>query len=232
MIGIIGAMSSEVDGLKNIMTEKKTEKISSVEFVSGIINGCEVVVAQAGVGKVNAAITAQTMILRYAVKLLINIGVAGGIEENLKIGDIVAADKVVEHDMDTTAVGDEPGFITGLDCVYMHTDAKITNLLIDCAKDLGLNAVKGVIATGDIFVAEDGLRKKLWDMFGAYAAEMEGGAIGHVCTANSVPFAVLRAMSDCANDESKTDFPTFAAKAAQNSIEIIKLFLKKSEGIL
>lgn len=231
MIGIIGAMSSEVDGLKEIMNDVKTEKISSVEFVCGKINGCEVVVAQAGVGKVNAAVTAQTMILRYGVGMLINIGVAGGIEESLRIGDIVVATKVVEHDMDTTAVGDEPGFITGIDCVYMETDKRASQLISSCAAELGLNVKNGVIATGDVFVATNDLRDRLFSMFGAYAAEMEGAAIGHVCTMNGVPFAVLRAMSDCANDESKVDFPTFAAEAAQKSIEIIKLFLSRVEEI-
>ena len=227
MIGIIGAMASEVDGLKAIMPDASVETISTVEFYSGTINGTDVVVAQAGVGKVNASVTAQTMILKYGVDVLINIGVAGGIESSLKIGDIVVASSLVEHDMDTTAVGDEPGFITGIDKVYMDTDKNISNLIFECAEDLGLHTVRGVIATGDIFVSTDDVRDRLRSQFNAAAAEMEGGAIGHVCTMNNIPFAVLRAMSDCANDDSKVDFPTFAAEAAKKSIEIIKLFLKK-----
>lgn len=225
MIGIIGAMSSEVDGLKEIMTEKSIKIVSSVEFVSGKINGRDVVVAKAGVGKVNAALTAQTMILEYAVSKLINIGVAGGIAENLKIGDIVVATKVVEHDMDTTAIGDEPGFITGLDCVYMETDEETSDLICECSNELGLNTVRGVIASGDLFVADNETRDRIASVFGASAAEMEGAAIGHVAVMNNVPFAVIRSMSDCANDESKVDFPTFAAMAAKNSIEIIKRFI-------
>lgn len=227
MIGIIGAMASEVDGLKAIMPDASVETISTVEFYSGTINGTEVVVAQAGVGKVNASVTAQTMILRYGVNALINIGVAGGIEPSLKIGDIVVASSLVEHDMDTTAVGDEPGFITGIDKVYMDTDKDISDLIFECSENLGLHTVRGVIATGDIFVSTDDVRDRLRSQFNAAAAEMEGGAIGHVCTMNNIPFAVLRAMSDCANDDSKVDFPTFAAEAAKKSIEIIKLFLKK-----
>lgn len=227
MIGIIGAMASEVDGLKAIMSDAKIKNVSTVDFYSGSINGTDVVVAQAGVGKVNAAVTAQTMILEYGVDMLINIGVAGGIADSLKIGDIVVASSLVEHDMDTTAIGDEPGFITGIDKVYMDTDKKVSDMILECADDLKLNTLSGVIATGDIFVSTDQVRDRLRNQFNAVAAEMEGGAIGHVCTMNNIPFAVLRAMSDCANDDSKVDFPVFAAEAAKKSIEIIKLFLKK-----
>lgn len=227
MIGIIGAMASEVDGLKSKMSDCKTEKISGVDFCSGVIGETEIVVAQAGVGKVNAAVTAQTMILRYGVDAVINIGVAGGIEPSLKIGDIVVADRVVEHDMDTTAVGDEPGFITGIDRVYMDCDKVISDLIYESAVEVGLHTIRGTIASGDIFVAEDSVRNRISEQFNAAAAEMEGAAIGHVCTMNNVPFAVLRAMSDCANDDSHVDFPTFAAAAAEKSIEIITKFLSK-----
>ena len=226
MIGIIGAMASEIDGLKEIMTDTVIKKISSVEFYSGRINGTAVVVAQAGVGKVNAAVTAETMILNFNVETVINIGVAGGLAENLKIGDVVVADKVVEHDMDTTAVGDEPGFITGLDCVYIDTDKETSELIYKCAQELEINTVCGVIASGDLFVSEESQRERIKGLFDAAAAEMEGASIGHVCAMNGVKFAVLRAMSDCANDDSKVDFPTFAAEAAKKSIEIIKLYLK------
>lgn len=228
MIGIIGAMASEVDGLKSIMSDLEVKTVSTVDFYIGKINDTEVVVAQAGVGKVNAALTAQTMILEFNVNVVINIGVAGGIAENLKIGDIVVADRVCEHDMDTTPLGDPAGFITGIDRVYMDCDKKVSELIMECTRELGYNSMYGTIASGDIFVSTDSERNKIRDVFGGAAAEMEGAAIGHVCTMNNVPFAVLRAMSDCANDESKVDFPTFAEKAAENSIEIIKLFLKKA----
>ena len=230
MIGIIGAMALEIDGLKKEMENTSANTISGVEFSVGVIGGTEVVIAQAGVGKVNAAVTAQTMILKYNPSVIINIGVAGGIEPSLKIGDIVVADKVCEHDMDTTAVGDEPGFISGIDTVYMHCDSEISNIISECAKDMGLHTVRGTIATGDIFVAEDSVRNRIAQLFNGVAAEMEGGAIGHVCVMNNVPFAILRAMSDCANDDSKIDFPTFAVKAAENSIEIISGFLNRYKG--
>ena len=116
-IGIIGAMDIEVQALKEMMDNPQVEKISSVEFYSGKIMNIDTVVAVAGVGKVNAAVCAQTMILKYAPDYIINTGVAGGLSPELEIGDIAVADKVCEHDMDTSPVGDELGFITGINKV-------------------------------------------------------------------------------------------------------------------
>lgn len=229
MIGIIGAMQSEVDGLKSIMEQAEVKIVSSVEFVKGKISGIDIVVAQAGVGKVNAALTAQTMILVFGAERVINIGVAGGLEPSLKIGDVVVADKVCEHDMDTTALGDLPGFITGLDKVYMECDKEITELLYASSCELGVHTIIGTVASGDLFVSDKEQRTRIIDTFNAYAAEMEGAAIGHVCSMNNVPFCVLRAISDGANDDSSMDFPTFVKMAADRSIEIIKLMLSKMQ---
>ena len=227
MIGIIGAMASEVDGLKAIMENVEIDTISSVKFYKGILNNKEVVVAEAGVGKVNAAVTAQTMILRYNTDSIINIGVAGGLDSSLSIGDVVIATKTAEHDMDTTPLGDEMGFITGINRVYMECDQRITDILAECTAELGIHTVKGVIVSGDQFICRNDQREKLIGMFNGAAAEMEGASIGHVCAMNSVPFGVLRAISDGANSDSEMDFPTFAKMAAENSIKIIKMYLSK-----
>lgn len=227
MLGIIGAMRCEIEGLINEMEDVSVKKISSVDFYSGKLCGTEVVVAEAGVGKVNAAVTAQTMILSYGVDCLINSGVAGGLAPALRIGDVCIADKTCEHDMDTTPLGDDPGFITGLDRVYMECDKNVSRLLYDCTKELGINVITGTIASGDQFIATDEQRKKLIDLFGAAAAEMEGASIGHVCAMNNTRYAVLRAISDGANDNSDMDFPTFCQFAADNAVKIIKAFLKK-----
>lgn len=231
MIGIIGAMADEVNGLKAIMETVKVEKISSVEFFSGKICGIDAVVAEAGIGKVNAAITAQTMIMRYNTERIINIGVAGGLAPSLDIGDIVIADKVCEHDMDTTACGDEAGYISGLNRVYMDCDTETVNMLERAAESLGIHHITGTIASGDLFVSSDEQRTRIINTFSAAAAEMEGGAIGHVCTVNNVPFCVLRAISDSANSDSVVDFPAFAKKAAENSINIIKIFFEFEKGV-
>ena len=228
LIGIIGAMEVEVQALKDLMDNAELKEISSVVFYRGKINGIDTVVAVAGVGKVNAAVCAQTMILEYSPDYIINTGVAGGLSEELKIGDAAVADKVAEHDMDTSPLGDELGFITGINKVYMQCDEYISGLIYDAAKSVdGINAVRGTIASGDQFIASEEQRRFIKKNFNAVAAEMEGAAIGHVCTMNNVKFGVLRAISDGANSDSTIDFPTFTKMAVKNTVEIIVKMLDK-----
>lgn len=231
LIGIIGAMEVEVQALKDLMDNAELKEISSVVFYRGKINGIDTVVAVAGVGKVNAAVCAQTMILEYSPDYIINTGVAGGLSEELKIGDVAVADKVAEHDMDTSPLGDELGFITGINKVYMQCDEYISGLMYDAAKSVdGINAVRGTIASGDQFIASEEQRRFIKKNFSAVAAEMEGAAIGHVCTMNNVKFGVLRAISDGANSDSTIDFPTFTKMAVKNTVEIIVKMLDKLAG--
>ena len=227
LIGIIGAMEIEVNVLKNLMDEAKIEVVSSIEFYRGKINGTDTVVAVAGVGKVNAAVCAEAMILKYAPTCIINVGVAGGLSDDLKIGDIAVATAVAEHDMDTSPIGDPKGFITGINTVYMNTDKRVSDMMYNAVVKNGLNVKRGVIASGDQFIASDAQRRFIINEFNAIAAEMEGASIGHVCTMNKVPFAVLRAISDSADSSSDMDFPTFAKMAAENSVKIILEFLKE-----
>ena len=227
LVGIIGAMEIEVLKLRELMSECETDIVSTVKYYSGKINGVSAVVAVAGVGKVNAAVCTQTMILKYNPDVIINVGVAGGLLEGLKIGDIAVATSVVEHDMDTSALGDEKGFITGLDCVYMEADKEISELMYNCAAKIDkINAVKGIIASGDQFISSEEQRRRIIDEFNAVAAEMEGASIGHVCKMSQKPFAVLRAISDGANDDSVMDFPTFTKMAADNSTKVILSMLE------
>lgn len=226
-VGIIGALELEVEGLKSLMDECKINTISGVDFYSGKINGTDTVVAAAGIGKVNAAVCAQTMILTYSPDAVINIGVAGGLSKELKIGDIAIADAVAEHDMDTTVCGDPLGFISGINTVMMECDKETADLLEKAVVTVGgVNVQRGVIVSGDQFISTNEQRIKIMDNFDAIAAEMEGASIGHVCTMNKVPFGVLRAISDGANDSSVVDFPTFAKTAAQMTIKTIIEYLK------
>lgn len=229
LIGIIGAMDVELEGLKSVMDKPEIETVSSVTYYKGKINGTECIVATAGVGKVNAAVCTQTMILKYSPAAIINIGVAGSLTKELGTGDIAIADKVVEHDMDTTPLGDDAGFITGINTVYMSCDEKFSDMLLKAAKEIeGIKVKTGVIASGDQFIASQEQRTKIINNFDAIAAEMEGASIGHVCTMSGVPFGVLRAISDGADGDSSMDFPTFVNMAAKNSINII---LKLTEGL-
>lgn len=222
LIGIIGAMDIEVQALKDLMTDPEIRTISTVDFYSGTINGMKVVVAVAGVGKVNAAVCTQTMILEYNPSYIINVGVAGGLAPELGIGDIAVAENVVEHDMDTSPIGDVPGYISGINIVRIPCDSWLSEMMCKASSHIdGIKVLKGTIASGDQFISTDAERRKITDNFGAIAAEMEGASIGHVCYMNKVPFGVLRAISDGANSDSSMDYPTFAKIAAAHSIEII-----------
>lgn len=227
MLGIIGAMKVEVEALKQLMENVEVITISGIEFYRGILCGSEVVVAVSGVGKVNAAICAQTMIIVFKAKAIINIGVAGGLSDTLRVCDVAVADAVVQHDMDTSALGDPVGFISGLDVIYIKSDKAISDKLCEAAQKVGsMRVERGTIASGDCFVSGSGQKSFLKDSFGAIAAEMEGAAVGQTCAVNNVPFGVLRAISDGADDGAPTSFEEFTVKAVKNSIAIIIEFIK------
>ena len=232
LVGIIGAMALEVQALKDLMDNAKIETVSTIDFYSGKINGVDTVVAVAGVGKVNAAVCAQTMILKYSPDVVINVGVAGGLDTGFKIGDIAVADSVVEHDMDTSPLGDAPGYISGIGMVEMPCDKAIADMMAKADETVGtIHAKRGIIASGDQFINTQEERDKIVGNFGAIAAEMEGASIGHVCVMNNVKFGVLRAISDGANDDSPMDYPEFAKMAAANSIKIILELLKNMKEV-
>lgn len=226
MIGIIGAMDVEVEGIK-LTVENPTERIiSGITFVSGTIEGREAVVAKCGIGKVNSAICAEAMILAYAPELIINVGVAGSLSPELSIGDIVVADKVCQHDFDTTPAGDMRGFIAEVNMINIPADPDACQHLAECVNTCGINYKIGTIATGDIFVADSETKDFIVSEFSALACEMEGASIGQVCWINRVPFTVLRAISDSANEDSHMDYPEFCRLAAHRSVMVIDEFFK------
>ena len=170
---------------------------------------------------------AQTMILCYSIEALVNTGVAGGLSKNLNICDVAVAKDVVQHDMDTTPLGEPAGFISGIELVHIPADERICNLLTQCAgicEDTYVEA--GTIASGDQFLNSSDVKERIISTFGAIAGEMEGASIGHVAYANGVPFGVLRVISDNADGESDMDFPHFCKLAADKSIKICREFVK------
>ncbi len=227
MIGIIGAMTIEVDGLRKLMTDTIDTKIGKTTFTKGRLCGKDAVVAVCGEGKVNAAMCAQAMIMAYHPDVIINSGVAGGLAEGLKIADAVIADAVVQHDMDMSPLGFKQGYICGIDGIEIKCDDSAKALIEECVKKCSINCITGVIASGDQFINSNEKKQWLIDTFSAAACEMEGGAIGHVCQLNDVPFAVLRTISDGGDDDANMSFPEFAALAAENSIKIMTLFAEK-----
>ena len=223
MVGIIGAMDMEVKDLLVHMEGKNEEEISGIKYYTGKINGIECAAAQCGIGKVAAAMCAQTMILKYHPKAVVNVGVAGGIGKDIHIGDIVVSDCAVQHDMDTSALGDPVGMISGINIVKIPASAKLVGLAVAKAKKVYKpeNVHTGTIATGDQFIGGAEKLKKIASVFGASACEMEGGSIAQVCYINKTDFVILRAISDNADEKAGVDFNDFAEKSAKETARLI-----------
>lgn len=222
MTGIICAMTIEAENIIAEMENTKKEIISGIEYTLGTLYGKDIVVAVCGVGKVFAAACAQTMILKYSPDEIINVGVAGSLVPELSVFDIAVADELCQHDMNTCAIGDPAGLVSGVNIIKFPACKRINEALVKCIKTCGLNYRVGTVASGDLFVAKDKHRSKIRDCFNAIACEMEGAAIAQICYINAVDFAVLRAISD----SEEGDYQKFAKAAADNSAKIIKEYIK------
>lgn len=226
MIGIIGAMDVEVALLRERMQDAQTQTVSGIDFIVGRLEGHEVVLARSGVGKVFAALCAQTMVLRYGVRALINSGVAGTLTEALHIGDVAVATAAVQHDMDTSAVGDPHGLISGINVIELPADATLAAELDAACSAADVNHRLGVVATGDQFVCSAERRALIGERFNALAVEMEAGAIAQVCYVNRIPFAAIRVISDEASGNVEIDYTTFVKSAAATSSDIVLRWLR------
>ncbi len=225
-IGLIGAMTVEVETLRDRCENRVDHVISGRNFYEGNLCGHDVVLAVAGVGKVNAGMCAQTMILKFAPDVIINTGVAGGIGSGVKILDVVVASSVAQHDMDTSPLGDPIGYIDGINMVEIPCDEDSTARLCAAAKACGVDPVCGLIVSGDQFIGSEEQIAKIRASFNAKAAEMESGAIGQVCTYNGTPFTVLRAISDGGDEAANMNYPQFCKLAVAKSVEIIEAYLR------
>ena len=220
MIGIIGAMQIEVEALSAKMSDKKIETLSGIEFHVGKLCGRDAVVAKCGIGKVFAAICAQTMIVHYHADIIINTGVAGSLDSRIGIKDLAVSTACVEHDMDTSPLGDPVGLISGINIIEIPTDKELCLMALEAARALGVNAVSGIIATGDQFIGGSEKKKAIAERFSAVACEMEGGAVAHVCYVNGVRCVVIRSISDNADGDAEIDYPEFAKAAAAVSTAV------------
>ena len=226
-IGIIGAMDDEVRELISMLQGRSTEVVGSIEFNTGSLYGKNVVIARCGIGKVFAALCAEAMIIKYSPDLIINSGVGGALDKSLRPLDIVFADKLVQHDMDTSAIGDPVGLVSGINRFYFETDARARDILCESAGKLGINYVVGTIATGDKFISDKADKERITALFGASACEMEGGAIAHASFVNGTPCVVVRAISDSADGEATMDYPTFLPRAAKISQSLTLSLVEK-----
>lgn len=227
MIGIIGAMDIEVENLKAKIEDKKTDIISGIEFVWGKIENKEVVVAKCGIGKVFASICAEAMILKFNPEVIINTGVAGTLTTALSVGDVAISQNVCQHDMDTSPIGDPKGLLSGINIINIPADQQLIEVAEEVIKAQNINCKKGVIASGDQFIASKEQKDFIVSEFNAIACEMEGASIGHVCFVNNVKFIVLRAISDSADNSSHMDYPAFLKIASENSTKVTLDIIKR-----
>lgn len=225
-IGIIGAMSEEVLGLKNLLQNFKEEKIGNLTFYTGEIHGKNIVLLETGIGKVNAAIGATLLAKFYNVDKIIFTGVAGGVNETLDLGDVVISTNLIQHDMDVTAFGEKLGVIPRMDTSIFKADEDLVDLAFEASKKLNRNIIKGRILSGDQFVASPQKLEFLRKEFNGDCTEMEGAAVGQVCHIFHIPFVVIRTMSDKANSDAHTDYATFMRIAAENSVTLVDEMLK------
>jgi adenosylhomocysteine nucleosidase len=224
VIGIIGAMESEIAHLKNKMEIKGTKKLVNTEFYEGAMAGKNAVLVKCGIGKVNAAVCAQTLINVYGASCVINTGAAGAISGAVDIGDVVVSTDLIQHDFDTSAVGDILGVIPGLSVDSFAADERLIKIAFEAGKEVlaGKNNVfTGRIATGDQFIATKAQKRKIENNFGAMCAEMEGGAVAQTCWLNNIPFVIVRAISDNADEKATMSFPEFVKLAAKNAADIV-----------
>ena len=229
--GIIGAMDTEIQMIREKMDYCRTNSLYGLKFYQGRIGSFDVVLAKCGIGKVNAARCAQILIDRSNPDYLINTGVAGGIGPGLKIGDMVLSTDLVQHDFNMNALGCVDG-CQSLEIkdkpTLFHADEALLSRFEKVAKETaGEGAIhRGPIATGDTFVADHDSKKRIHDTFGALACEMEGAAIAQVAQAAHVPFLVVRAISDLADGSASESYANFERHAAELSARMLLKFLE------
>ena len=226
-IGIIGAMEEEIESIKPHIDIISTKNIISLDFYMGKMGGNNVVLVRSGIGKVNAAICSQVLIDLYAVDYIINTGVAGAINKDLKIGDIVIATDTMHHDIDTTYFGDEIGIIPRMNSIF-KADKNLIELALNASTEINQNnsIVTGRIVSGDKFISNTEEKNKILSHFKAFCVDMESAAIGQTCYLNKIPFAIIRSISDNADENNKYEdfFRDSAIKASnllKTMIEII-----------
>ena len=233
-ICIIGAMECEVEKIKQKLENIKTAHNKKMIIYTGELSGHQVILTQSGVGKVNAAIGTQYIIDKYSPDYIINTGIAGGIAAGLKVGDLVIGEELVQHDFDVTAIGYARGYMcTGVNPnkpTVFYSDKKLIKKYEEAVKE-AISLVKihtGVIASGDVFVSDNNRKKEIHNTFNAVAVEMEGAAIAQTASKNEIPFIIVRAISDLADDDAakshefvETEIAALSALSVEKFVETL-----------
>ena len=227
-LGIIGAMEIEVAILKSKLENARVTKIGPMEFFEGTLAGCQVVIVMCGVGKVHAAMCTQILCSNFGVTHIVNTGVAGSLNAELDICDVLVSTDAVQHDMDVHYLGYDVGRVPGLDTTAFTADENLMKLAFEVSEEIRPGHTRlGRVATGDQFVCSDEQKAKIIADTGASCTEMEGGSIAQVAYVNQVPFVILRAISDKADGSAELDYPTFEKMAAANCAAVTEALAKK-----
>ena len=223
MLGIIGAMDEEVAKLKEHMTDVTVTTKASMDFYKGTLNNKEVVIVRSGIGKVNASICTQILIDDFHIDAVINTGIAGSLRNEINIGDIVLSTDTVEHDMEATAFGYPVGQIPRMDTFSFEADKHLIALAKNCCEKVNpeVTVFTGRVVSGDQFISNKEKKNWLLETFNGYCTEMEGASIAHCAYLNNIPFLIIRAISDKADDSAQMDYPTFEALAIERSVKLM-----------
>lgn len=229
-LGIIGAMQVEVETLKSQMQDLKTTEKAGMTFFEGIFEKLPVVVVVCGVGKVNAALCVQILCDCFGVTHLVNTGVAGSLCAELDIGDFVISSEAMYHDFDCHSLNPAyvVGQVPGLPVRAFPADKSLVDHAYGAAELVHRGHARiGVVASGDQFVCQQAQKQTIIENTQALCTEMEGAAIAHAAWRNGVPFVVIRAISDKADDSAQMDYPTFEAIAAERCAAVTREMAKK-----
>ena len=227
-IGIIGAMELEVAQLKAEMEVNIIQKKAGMDFYEGTLNGASVVVVRSGIGKVNAALCVQILADVFGVTHVINTGVAGSLNAKLDIGDILISKDALHHDIDVTIFGYQLGEVPQMGFREFVADERLTSLAKAACEKVNpdVHAVLGRVVSGDQFISSKEVKERLISQFQGDCAEMEGASIAHGAYLNSLPFVIIRAISDKADDSAEMDYPTFEREAAKHSAALVTEMVK------
>lgn len=223
IVGIIGAMEEEVKSLIDSMEVEEKKEIASMVFYKGILHKKDVVVVQSGIGKVNMAVCTQILVDVFHVDQLINTGIAGGLFTDINIGDIVISRDTLQHDVDATGFGYEVGVIPRMDTSIFHADEQLIQVAKKVCEEVNpeIQCFVGRVVSGDQFISSYDKKKDLIQTFKGYCAEMEGAAMAQVAHLNKIPFVILRAISDKADNSATQDYQEFEKQAIKHIVRLV-----------
>jgi adenosylhomocysteine/aminodeoxyfutalosine nucleosidase len=225
-LAIMGAMQEEIEPLLAYFDNIKKTDFANNTYYEVNYKGLDIVIAYSKIGKVFSTLTASTMCEKFGCDMLLFSGVAGAINPKLKIGDLIVATKLAQHDLDITEFGHPHGYVPG-GSVYVDTDKRLREIAKEVADEKGVKLLEGIIATGDQFIANEDRKNFIANTFKADALEMEGASVAVVCDALDVPFLILRAISDSADMDAGFNFDEFLEKSAKNSADFLMKIVDK-----